>query len=140
MEDLPLLIRHFLAVHGRKLERRLEGVAPAALEALRRYSFPGNVRELSHMIERAVALAAGPLIEAPDLPEVVRRGETPSLPAAGAPAPTTSPLKEAVDTLEHEQILEALRQADWNISRAAQRLGISRNTLRYRMEKFHLKP
>jgi two-component system response regulator HydG len=139
-EDLPLLIRHFLAVHGRKLERRLEGIAPAALEALQRYSFPGNVRELSHMIERAVALAAGPLIEVHDLPETLGRGEAPSPPAALAPALATSPLREAVDTVEQEQILEALRQTDWNISRAALRLGISRNTLRYRMEKFHLKP
>jgi DNA-binding NtrC family response regulator len=57
-----------------------------------------------------------------------------------APALATSPLREAVDTVEQEQILEALRQTDWNISRAALRLGISRNTLRYRMEKFHLKP
>jgi two-component system response regulator HydG len=137
MEDVPLLARHFLGLHCRKLERRLEGIAPAAMDALRHYSFPGNVRELSHVLERAVALAAGPVIEVHDLPEAVVRGETPPPPPS---APGTSSLREAVDSVEQEQILEALRQTDWNISRAAQRLGISRNTLRYRMEKYRLQP
>ncbi len=140
MEDVPLLARHFLGVHCRKLERRLEGLAPAALDVLRRYSFPGNIRELSHLLERAVALAAGPLIEVHDLPERLGQGETLSPPAADTSALPVSPLKEAVDSVEQEQILEALQQTDWNISRAAQRLGISRNTLRYRMEKYRLSP
>jgi two-component system response regulator HydG len=135
MEDVPLLARHFLAIHCRKLERRLEGITPAAIDALRRYSFPGNVRELSHVIERAVALAAGPLIEVNDLPERLVRGEVAPPPPA---APGASPLRDAVDTVEREQILEALKQTDWNVSRAAQLLGISRNTLRYRMEKYRL--
>ncbi len=136
MEDVPLLARHFLGVHSRKLGRRLEGLTPAAIDALRRYGFPGNVRELSHVIERAVALAAGPMIDVHDLPERLVRGEAPPPPAA----PAASPLKEAVDSVEREQILEALRQTDWNVSQAAQRLGISRNTLRYRMEKYRLHP
>lgn len=139
MDDVPLLVRHFLGLHCRKLERRLEGIAPEALEALRRYSFPGNVRELSHLIERGVALAPGPMIEVHDLPDRLMQGEAPPLPPAAAPAPV-SPLKEAVDSVEREQILEVLRQTDWNVSRAAQQLGISRNTLRYRMEKYGLHP
>jgi two-component system response regulator PilR (NtrC family) len=140
MDDVPLLARHFLGVHCRKLERRLEGITPAAIDALRRYSFPGNVRELSHVIERAVALAAGPMIEIHDLPDSLVRGEPPPPPLTAPATSSVSPLKEAVDSVEQEQILAALRQANWNISRAAERLGLSRNTLRYRMEKYRLHP
>jgi DNA-binding NtrC family response regulator len=141
-DDIPLLARHFLALHCRQLTRELEGFAPAALAALCGYPFPGNVRELSNVIEQAVALATGPLIEPHDLPERLRhpqppapmRSTPPAAPAAG------SPLEDAIESVEQEQIREALRVTGWNISQAAIRLGISRNTLRYRIEKYGLRP
>jgi DNA-binding NtrC family response regulator len=141
MEDVPLLARHFLAAHARRAGRQLEGISPAAIDVLSGYRFPGNVRELSNVIEQAVALAAGPLIEPRDLPERLLR------PATEIPAPRPgkdephAPLPEDIaGTAEQEHLLVALRQTDWNISRAAARLGISRNTLRYRIEKYHLQP
>jgi DNA-binding NtrC family response regulator len=144
-DDIPLLARHFLAAHCRQLGRELEGFSPATLASLCAYPFPGNVRELSNVIEQAVALAAGPIIELHDLPERVRypqpvptRVVTP--PAAAAPAPSATPLDDAVESVEQEQIREALRVTGWNISQAATRLGVSRNTLRYRIEKYGLRP
>ncbi len=140
-DDVPLLTRHFLALHCRQLERELEGFAPEALEALGGYAFPGNIRELSNVIEQAVALAAGPLIELDDLPERVRHPQ--SLGGrATPPAATmsTTPLEDALEGVEQEQIREALRLTGWNISQAATRLGVSRNTLRYRIEKYGLRP
>jgi DNA-binding NtrC family response regulator len=137
MEDVPVLARHFVALHGRQLERELAGISPAALAALGRYRFPGNIRELSNVIEQAVALAAGPMIEVHDLPPRV---------VAGGPAPTVrqDPRPEAMPVenadADETQLREALRETNWNISRAAARLGISRNTLRYRIEKFGLRP
>ena len=140
LDDLPLLARHCLALHCRKLDRRLEGFAPEALVALGRYSYPGNVRELSNIIERMVALATGPRIELPDLPDLLVR----SHPVPGSPRPEEEPaapsLREAVSVVEQERLLEELRVTNWNISHAATRLGISRNTLRYRMEKYGLHP
>jgi DNA-binding NtrC family response regulator len=136
-DDIPLLARHFLALHCRQLARELEGFAPEVLPALGGYAFPGNVRELSNVIEQAVALAAGPLIELGDLPERFRQPAS----AEGRAAPSSHALPEdAVEEVEPEQIREALRLTGWNISRAATRLGISRNTLRYRIEKYGLRP
>jgi two-component system response regulator HydG len=139
-DDVPLLARHFLAMHCRQLARDLDGFSPDALAVLDDYPFPGNVRELSNVIEQAVALAVGPLIELDDLPERVRRGQSP--PARVTPSATTSssPLEDALEGVEQEQIREALRVTGWNISQAATRLGVSRNTLRYRIEKYGLRP
>jgi DNA-binding NtrC family response regulator len=140
-DDIPLLARHFLALHCRQLARDLEGFSPAALAALSAYGFPGNVRELSNVIEQAVALAPGPLIEIDDLPERVHHPSAGRAPLTAAPAsPSSSPLEDAIEGVEQEQIREALRLTGWNISQAATRLGISRNTLRYRIEKYGLRP
>jgi len=140
-DDIPLIARHFLAVHCRQLDRPLDGIAPAALAILARYGFPGNVRELSNVIEQAVALAAGPLIEPDDLPEHIRRPQAPTpSPRAVVGTAAGAPLEHAIANVEQEQISEALRQTGWNISQTAIRLGISRNTLRYRIEKYGLKP
>src|SRR5712691_49365 len=140
-DDIPLLVRHFLALHCRQLERELEGFSPEALAALGGHAFPGNIRELSNVIEQAVALAAGPLIELEDLPERVRHpqslGGRATPPAA---ATSTTPIEDAIEGVEQEQIREALRLTGWNISQAATRLGVSRNTLRYRIEKYGLRP
>jgi two-component system response regulator HydG len=139
-EDIPLLIRHFLALHARQVGREL-GISPAALTALVRHPFPGNVRELSNVIEQAVALAAGPLIELSDLPERIHRlHASVGSPRPVAPVGSSGPLETAIESVEQEQIREALRQTSWNISQAATRLGISRNTLRYRIEKYGLRP
>jgi two-component system response regulator HydG len=143
-DDIPLLARHFLALHCRQLNRELEGFSPAALALLNAHPFPGNVRELSNVVEQAVALAGGPLIEVHDLPERLHRPQPPSPPravtASAPPAAAATPLEDAIGSLEQEQIREALRLTGWNISQSAVRLGISRNTLRYRIEKYGLRP
>ncbi len=140
-DDVALLARHFLALHCRQVGRTLDGISPAALALLTRYAFPGNVRELSNVIEQAVALAAGPLIGPHDLPEHIRGAEALAAPSrAEATAAASTPLEHAIADVEQEQISEALRETGWNISRTAIRLGISRNTLRYRIEKYGLKP
>jgi DNA-binding NtrC family response regulator len=143
-DDIPLLARHFLALHCRQLNRELEGFSPAALALLNAHPFPGNIRELSNVVEQAVALAGGPLIEVHDLPERLHRPQPPSPPravtASAPPAAAATPLEDAIGSLEQEQIREALRLTGWNISQSAVRLGISRNTLRYRIEKYGLRP
>jgi len=140
-DDVALLARHFLALHCRQVGRTLDGISPAALALLTRYVFPGNVRELSNVIEQAVALAAGPLIGPHDLPEHIRRPEALAAPPrVETTAAASTPLEHAIADVEQEQISEALRETGWNISRTAIRLGISRNTLRYRIEKYGLKP
>jgi DNA-binding NtrC family response regulator/tetratricopeptide (TPR) repeat protein len=137
--DILLLAEHFLARacadYGLP-PKRLAADARAALEA---YPWPGNIRELTNVMERVALLAEETEVTAPTLglavaPPVERR----------ATAVATEPVAgdDVVTRLERErdQLLEALRETDWNISRAAARLGIPRNTLRYRIEKHGLRP
>jgi DNA-binding NtrC family response regulator len=143
-DDIPLLARHFLAVHCRQLTRELDGFSPGVLDALSGHGFPGNVRELSNVIEQAVALATGPLIEPHDLPERLRHPHPPpphaAIPSTGPAGAADTSLEATIEGVEQEQIRDALRVTGWNISQAAIRLGISRNTLRYRIEKYGLRP
>ncbi len=111
-----------------------------ARAALEHYRWPGNVRELRNVIERAALLAESPIITAAmlGLP-----GEAtpvaPVVPSAPGPA-GEGPIQDALDSLERTLLEQALRETGWNISRAAIRLGISRNTIRYRIEKHGLHP
>jgi DNA-binding NtrC family response regulator len=139
LDDVPLLARHFLAMQCERLNQRLDGFAPEVLTTLQRYSYPGNVRELINIIERAVALAPGPRIELSDLPDVLHSPAPRPTPTAEAPLPACS-APEPVAGNEQECLLGALRDTNWNVSRAAARLGISRNTIRYRLEKYGLHP
>lgn len=133
MEDVPILSRHFLALHRKRLHREIGGFSPAALKALCDYYFPGNVRELSNVVEQAVALAAGPMVERHDLPEKLL--QSPS--QAGSPGSPAHRPKSLADA-ERELILERLHARGGNLGLAAQDLGISRTTLWRRMKDYQI--
>jgi formate hydrogenlyase transcriptional activator len=123
-EDIPLLVRHFVQQHARKLNRPIRSVPAEALAALTRYPWPGNVRELANFVERAVLLSPGPELQ-------VALGDL-KAPAGAAASPAT--LADA----EREHILEVLRQTNWVIggpAGAAARLGLKRTTLQSKMRK-----
>jgi two-component system response regulator AtoC len=121
-EDIPELIQAFLERHG------LEGVefARDAVSALARYHFPGNIRELEHIIQRTTAMARSPLIRAADLPAEIRFPEK---------TPDTGSLEERLLKVERRMLLEALEKNDWVQTRAAESLGISERVLRYKISK-----
>ncbi|HEY0193889.1 MAG TPA: sigma 54-interacting transcriptional regulator, partial [Kofleriaceae bacterium] len=132
-EDIPLLAEHFLrrfsAEHGRA--SRLTSEAMRRLES---YEFPGNVRELENLIERAIALSSGPMIGVSDLPEVkVAKLATPAAPAA-LPADGVD-LDQLVSDYERTWVLRALEQTNGVRKRAAVLLGISFRSMRYRLAK-----
>ena len=110
-------------------------LSAAALERLRQYDFPGNVRELENVLERALALSAGGEIQADDLQLA------PTRVAAGAAAqdPAGLPLQERLDAVERKAILNALEQTRYNRTAAAKLLGITFRALRYRMERLGIK-
>ncbi|MBI2152419.1 MAG: sigma 54-interacting transcriptional regulator [Candidatus Rokubacteria bacterium] len=109
----------------------------AARAALLAYRWPGNIRELNNVIERVALLSEGPVVTAQTLGLPEASLADPGQPARGERAIS---LADAVGSAERAHLLEALRETDWNISRAASLLGISRNTLRYRIEKHGLRP
>jgi two-component system response regulator PilR (NtrC family) len=138
-EDIPQLAEHCLqklatanALHGLSL-------TPDALDALCRYPFPGNVRELENILERAITLCEGNCIGADDLqlPEAVMDRDF-TIETEAAIEPGTIPLDTYMDTVEKEALLKALEQTRYNKTAAAKLLGITFRALRYRLKKLGL--
>jgi DNA-binding NtrC family response regulator len=128
--DVVLLAEHFLARACADYDMPPKALDATAREALRRYPWPGNIRELANVIERVVLLSDAPVVTAEML----------DLPDAG---PRGTAVREAVVAgadAGREDLVAALQATGWNVSRAAARLGISRNTMRYRMEKYRIRP
>jgi DNA-binding NtrC family response regulator len=129
-EDLPLLIDHFLRAFADKNGKRIRGLTREAREALLRYDYPGNVRELENLIERAVVLTRDDVIDLTDLPLTLDPQATEPEGGAG--------LVAAVEGLERRMIREALAKADGIQTRAAELLGIGERVLRYKLKKYGL--
>ena len=142
-EDILFLADHFLSRFSAKYGKSVTRMESRARDLLRSYPWPGNVRELSHVIERAVLWSRGPTLDAEHLslstPTLTPVEVPSSEPAVSAAAATALPRPGMdLDQWERSIIEQALRDADGNQTRAAQRLGISRDTLRYRLKKFGL--
>jgi transcriptional regulator with AAA-type ATPase domain len=133
--DIVTLAEHFLARACADYSVSPRRLASDARAALLEYPWPGNVRELANVMERVVLLSEEDDVTADALG--LAPGD-PAAPAARAPERGPIPLGEVVGGVERDQLVEALDATAWNISRAAARLGIPRNTLRYRMEKHGL--
>jgi DNA-binding NtrC family response regulator len=130
-EDIPDLVKLFLARFAEQSGKKIKGIAPAALDMLIAFHWPGNVRELENIIERAVALSEGPVLEPADIHlDTGRRAKSSSSEAA-----PFLPEGQTIEQWEDEMIREALRRANGNKSQAARLLGLSRNALRYRLSK-----
>lgn len=132
-EDIPVLVAHFARTLGEDMGRRIDHIAPDALEVLQRYTWPGNVRELRNVVERALVLGDGAALELDDLPPelALARGETPTRPTSirGARAPVHANTVRTLAEVEREAIDLALAATDGNKARAAALLGIDRSTL-----------
>jgi two-component system response regulator AtoC len=130
--DVALLARHFLDVFNREFRRQVRGFESGALARLEAHGWPGNVRELRNVIERAVLLGEGTTLGESDLPPLGRERSL----AAGPQLPP-----EGVDlaALERRFVVEALERAGGSPTRAAALLGMTRDQIRYRIEKFGLK-
>jgi len=134
-EDLPLLIKHFIKSKSAQTGIGEKRVSPEAVDALLRYSWPGNVREIENVIERVLVLSDHDPIELDDLPEQIRVGRVETSSIQQQVLRREKTLTDAVDEFERDIIRTALQQVDFNQTRAADLLGTTRRILKYRMDK-----
>jgi formate hydrogenlyase transcriptional activator len=136
--DIPLLARHFTQQFSRRMKKVIETIPSAAMDALSRYHWPGNIRELQNVIERAVIISTGPAlsVDVADLKFVKAGPPAPENPAF--PKSTNGTLHNVLKETERQQILKALKQSNWIVAGpngAAAHLGMNRSTLQVRIRK-----
>ena len=138
-EDISLLANHFLQKFSSENQRDIIDIDPMAMSLLTAWSWPGNIRELSNVIERAVVMNSGPIIFSEDLPPQIRQ------PVCNAGEAKTAPvgernLKEEIKRVEKRIIMEVLEQQEGNRTRTALMLGISRRALMYKLHEYGIDP
>jgi DNA-binding NtrC family response regulator len=131
--DIAPLVRGFVERIVRSSGRGEVALSPEAVEVLARHGWPGNVRELRNVVERAVLLAAGPTVEPEDVLRILHAEAVPSLDLAGDVA-----LKTLVEEVERLALVRTLERCGQNQSLAAERLGISRRALIYKMQRYQI--
>ena len=131
-EDIPALVRFFVDSFNVEFKKRVRGVSDEAMRRLQTYGWPGNIRELRNVVERAMLLAEGDELTAnqftPGGAGVARITEGVELPATGID----------LEQLERSLVVQALERSSWNQTKAATLLGLNRDQIRYRIEKFKL--
>jgi len=133
LDALPALVRHFIQLANRRFGRNVQGMDEEAMACLRRYPFPGNIRELESIIAHGVIMADSPNIRIQDLPDAVQRGAMilPALEHHGAREEV-----EPLDVVEARAIQRALEHFGGNQSLTAKALGISRSTLWRKLREY----
>ncbi len=121
-EDIKPLVEHFLEKLACRSARKISGISKSALDKLLRYDWPGNIRELENILERATVLCRGDIIEPHDMPLETH----PEHMLAG----------DSLQDMEKEHITAVLKKTNWNLSKAAENLGIHRNTLRLKIKEY----
>ena len=143
-EDIPLLVRHFVQQFSRRTNRNIDTIPSATMKELVRYDWPGNIRELQNVIERAVIVSTGPVLKVP-LGDLTSRVPVPAVGEIGRPAESFGSAKDmrsVLEDTERAQILAALERANWIVAGpkgAAAILGMKRSTLQSRMQKLDIR-
>jgi len=131
-EDIPQLVNYYVDAYNGEFRKRITGVSPEAMRLLSEYTWPGNIRELRNAVERAMLLGGGQQLVREDFPmatpDAAPLNEDIGLPAGGV----------NLEHLERSLVVQALRRSDWNQTQAARLLGLNRDQIRYRIEKFGL--
>jgi formate hydrogenlyase transcriptional activator len=144
-EDIPLLVRHFAEQCARRMNKKIETISTETLKQMRQYHWPGNIRELQNVIERAVILSAGPVLNVP-LGEIQSRHALAAVDGNGntdrkRESSTGKGIRNVLEETERKHILSVLSQTNWVVAGpngAAEQLGMKRSTLQLRMRKLGL--
>jgi formate hydrogenlyase transcriptional activator len=135
--DIPLLVRHFAEQFSKRMRKVIETIPSAAMDALNRYHWPGNIRELQNVIERAVIISTGPALSV-DVSDLKFPKSSPPAEQSASPAPANGALHYVLEETERQQILKALKESNWVVAGpngAAALLGMNRSTLQVRIRK-----
>src|SRR3954447_8239649 len=131
-DDIPRLVTFYVDVYNTEFKKKIRGVTAQAMEQIARHPWPGNIRELRNAIERAMLLSDGPMLDTTDFSAggavALRLGDSVELPAGGLD----------LEQLERSLVVQALERTGWNQTKAAALLGLNRDQIRYRVEKFQL--
>jgi DNA-binding NtrC family response regulator len=130
-DDIPALLDYYVDAYNKEFKKRIRQIAPEARERLVRYPWPGNVRELRNAVERAMLLAEGDELMSADFQLGGERGKL----SDGVELPATG---VDIEQLERSLVVQALERSHWNQTKAAALLGLNRDQIRYRIEKFKL--
>jgi transcriptional regulator with GAF, ATPase, and Fis domain len=134
-EDIPLLIDFFLQKYSKENQKSISDISQEARALLLRYPYPGNIRELENLIERAVVLCRGEMITTQDLPFHLKEEKSERL----LESKKEKTLPESLGEIERDSILKALHQHQGVQTKAAETLGISERVLRYKMKKYRIR-
>jgi two-component system nitrogen regulation response regulator NtrX len=127
--DIPILANYYLEKFCRENGKREKQISQSAMEYLKAYEWPGNIRELKNIMERMVIMVPGEVIEVPNLPDNISCHDVPGSP---------NTLKEAKNDFERKFIIQALRKNNWNITETADQLGLERTNLHRKMRQYNL--
>jgi formate hydrogenlyase transcriptional activator len=139
--DIPLLVRHFTQQFSTRMKKAVETIPSAAMDALCRYHWPGNIRELQNVIERAVIISTGHALSVDVADLKFPKTSHPEERAVAAKSETNGALHNVLEETERQQILQALKQCNWVVAGpngAAARLGMNRSTLQVRIRKLRI--
>jgi two-component system, NtrC family, nitrogen regulation response regulator NtrX len=141
-DDIPLLVRHYIEFLSRENNTRSKKISQAALDALQRYRWKGNIRELRNTVERLIIMTSGETIDLPDLPDTVR---SPTAAGLVAPKPGSETdqakagtLREFKENAERAFLVGKLRENGWNISKTAEVIGTPRSNLYKKLEQYQI--
>lgn len=129
-DDLPLLVDHFMNTYSKENHKKIQAVSQDTLAILMNYDWPGNIRELENIIERAIILDTDGAVGKDDLPDILLRGTS--------AVEDASSLKHALKEPEKVYILQVLKEVGWNKKKAARKLGVNRTTLYNKLRKYNL--
>src|SRR6266571_3042170 len=137
-DDIPLLVRYFAQQFARRMHKTIETIPADIMQALIQYPWPGNIRELQNIIERAVILSPGPVLQVPRTDLTPRATDTVPLKHEMLDPARRTPIQNVLEETERQHILHVLEETNWVVAGpqgAAVRLGMKRSTLQFRMKK-----
>jgi two-component system, NtrC family, nitrogen regulation response regulator NtrX len=141
-DDIPLLVRHYIDFFSRENNTRPKRISQSALEALQRYRWKGNIRELRNTVERMIIMTGGDTIDLADLPELVRSpamgGGVPTKLSSDGEAAKAGTLREFKENAERAFLVGKLRENGWNISKTAEVIGTPRSNLYKKLEQYQI--